>query len=117
MAIARRPKTAASRAPAKKVPAAKPRASSSPPPLVQAASEGGDKPRKAKLVRDSFTIPKVEYAVIEQLKKRAAHAGVASKKSELLRAGIMALARMDDTTFSATMHAVPTLRTGRPKKK
>src|SRR6185369_2944773 len=29
-----------------------------------------DKPKKAKLVRDSFTIPKAEYAVLAQLKLR-----------------------------------------------
>ena len=39
----------------------------------KAAKPGkADKPRKPKLVRDSFTIPKLEYAVIEVLKERAA---------------------------------------------
>ena len=43
-------------------------------------------PRKPKLVRDSFTIPKTEYAAIDELKTRAIGLGTSVKKSELLRA-------------------------------
>lgn len=72
--------------------------------------------RKVKLVRDSFTIPKTEYATLDALKARAAKAGLPGKKSEVLRAGIMVLAAMGDAAFQAAMNAVPTLKTGRPKK-
>jgi hypothetical protein len=65
---------------------------------------------------NSFTIPKAEYATIDQLKQRAATSGLPSKKSEVLRAGLMALAGMGDAAFQAAMSAVPTLKTGRPKK-
>jgi len=47
-------------------------------------------PKKAKLVRDSFTIPKAEYVVLEELKLRAAKLGRPTKKSEVLRAGVQA---------------------------
>lgn len=79
-------------------------------------AEKADKPRKPKLVRDSFTIPKNEYAVLEQLKERAARAGRPAKKSELLRAGIQALAGMADPAFLGAVSAVPSLKTGRPPK-
>lgn len=75
-----------------------------------------DKPKKPKLVRDSFTIPKTEYGVLDQLKQRAAKAGNEAKKSELLRAGIKALAAMDDSAFVAALKAVPAIKTGRPAK-
>ena len=75
-----------------------------------------EKARKPKLVRDSFTIPKSEYAVLDELKKRASKAGLPSKKSEMLRAGVLALAKMDETAFRAALAAVPQLKTGRPKK-
>lgn len=75
-----------------------------------------DKPKKPKLVRDSFTIPKNEYGVLELLKERAARAGRPAKKSELLRAGIQALAGMPDAAFLAAVSAVPSLKTGRPAK-
>ena len=73
-----------------------------------------DKDKKAKLVRDSFTIPKDEYAAIEALKIRAMAQGLAIKKSELLRAGLMALTGLSDAKLKAALVAVPTLKTGRP---
>ncbi len=75
-----------------------------------------DKPKKPKLVRDSFTIPKTEYAVLDELKQRAAKLGAPAKKSEVLRAGIKALAQMSDVAFQSAMAAVPAIKTGRPGK-
>ena len=74
-----------------------------------------EKDRKAKLVRDSFTIPKDEYAAFDLLKARALAQGLAIKKSELLRAGLMALCGLSDASFKAALTAVPTLKTGRPR--
>ena len=79
-------------------------------------SAKADKPRKPKLVRDSFTIPKAEYATIDALKLRAAKLGQPAKKSELLRAGIMALAQLPDEALVASLAAVPRVKTGRPGK-
>ena len=73
------------------------------------------KVKKPKLVRDSFTIPKDEYVVIDALKTRAGKLGQPIKKSELLRAGIKALAAMSDIQFKAALSNVPTIKTGRPK--
>lgn len=70
--------------------------------------------RKPKLVRDSFTIPKNEYAAIDALKARAIALGTSVKKSELLRAGLMALQGLSDAAYKAALSAVPTLKTGRP---
>jgi hypothetical protein len=70
--------------------------------------------KKPKLVRDSFTIPKAEFAAIETLKTRAIAMGTSVKKSELLRAGLMALQGLNDAAFKAALAAVPTLKTGRP---
>ena len=75
-----------------------------------------NKAKKAKLVRDSFTIPKNEYVVIDSLKKRAIASGQSVKKSELLRAGIKALAAMSEIQFMAALSNVPPIKTGRPKK-
>ncbi len=74
-----------------------------------------DKPKKPKLVRDSFTIPKSEYLVLDELKQRAARLGHPVKKTELLRAGIKALASLPDAGFLAAAQAVPAIKTGRPK--
>ena len=76
-----------------------------------------DKDVKTKLVRDSFTIPKNEYAALDALKTRALQLGLAAKKSELLRAGLMALSTMSDAAYKTALSAVPTLKTGRPSTK
>lgn len=78
-------------------------------------SDSKNATRKPKLVRDSFTIPKSEYAAIEALKTRAIALGTSVKKSELLRAGLMALVAMNDAAFKAATAAVPTLKPGRPQ--
>jgi hypothetical protein len=74
------------------------------------------KEKKIKMVRDSFTMPKPEFAVLDVLKIRAAKMGSPVKKTELLRAGIKALAAMSDVAFLAAVRAVPSLKTGRPSK-
>ena len=85
-------------------------------PSVKVLVEKVSKQKKPKLVRDSFTIPKPEYMVLDDLKQRSAKIGNSAKKSELLRAGIKALAAMTDVAFKAALNAVPTIKTGRPTK-
>jgi hypothetical protein len=79
------------------------------------SDKAAEKAKKPKLVRDSFTIPKAEYEVLEALKQRAAKLGQSPKKSELLRAGLKALAGMNDTSLLLSLAAVPAIKTGRPK--
>jgi hypothetical protein len=74
------------------------------------------KEKKAKLVRDSFTIPKAEYVVLDELKLRAGKLSRQVKKSELIRAGVKALAAMSDSVFMAALKVVPAIKTGRPSK-
>jgi hypothetical protein len=62
-------------------------------------------------------MPKDEYTVIDSLKLRSGKLGQTVKKSELLRAGIKALAAMSDIQFKAALSNVPTIKTGRPRAK
>ena len=96
----------------KAAPAAKPAAK----PAVKTPVEKATKAKKPKMVRDSFTFPKDEYAVLDILKLRAAKLGSPIKKTELLRAGVKAIAAMSDAAFLAALQAVPSLKTGRPAK-
>ena len=75
-----------------------------------------DRPKKIKLVRDNLTISKSELLMLRQLKQRLGKVGATVKKSEILRAGIMALAAMNDAALAAALAAVPAIKTGRPKK-
>lgn len=85
-------------------------------PVTVVAEVKPSKAKKPKLVRDSFTIPKTEYSVLDELKLRAAKLAHPVKKSELLRAGIKALNGMSDAALLAALKAVPSIKTGRPKK-
>lgn len=77
---------------------------------------GAGKPKKTKLVRDSFTMPDSEYALIATLKKRCLTAGMAVKKSEVLRAAIANLAKLSDVALIAAMQRLEIIKTGRPAK-
>jgi hypothetical protein len=84
---------------------------------VAPAAVKTEKPKKAKLIRDSFTIPKAEYLVLDELKLRANKLMNPAKKSELLRAGIKALSAMTDSALLAVLKQVPAIKTGRPAAK
>lgn len=116
-------------APAKKTVAAKPApkagASKAPPakaatpktaaPAASVQDAGVRRESKAKLVRDSFTMPEQEYAVLGQVKKACIKAGFEIKKSELLRIGVALISQMDMATLQHVLASLPQLKTGRPK--
>ena len=71
----------------------------------------------AKLVRDSFTMPRADFELIHTLKERALGFKRPTKKSELLRAGLQALAALDDAALKARLERLIPLKPGRPKQK
>ena len=80
-------------------------------------SDKRDKPSWPKLIRDSFTMPESDYVRIKSLKSRLLTAGVEIKKSEVLRAGLVALAGMSDTQLQKVVAQVERIKTGRPSDK
>lgn len=78
------------------------------------AEKGNDK--KVKLVRDSFTMPETEYAVLGQVKKDCLKAGVGIKKSELLRIGVGLLRGLDIASLKRAHATLPQLKPGRTIK-
>ncbi|MGO4478103.1 hypothetical protein AB4Z32_17795 [Massilia sp. 2TAF26] len=66
------------------------------------------------LVRDSFTMPEQEYAVLGAVKQACLKAGFEVKKSELLRIGVALLGQLDVTSLRAVLSGLPQLKTGRP---
>lgn len=111
-----RAKPAAPRAaaPAKAAKVARPAVAKAAAPAPAAPAE--TKAKKPKLVRDSFTIPKDEYAAIDVLKERSSKLGKGAKKSELLRAGLKLLSALPDAALLEALQAVPSIKTGRPTK-
>jgi hypothetical protein len=74
------------------------------------------KNKRAKVVRDSFTMPESDYARIAELKRTCLAAGVSVKKSELLRAGVLALAALAPANLLAAIGTLESVKTGRPVK-
>lgn len=76
------------------------------------------KPEKeqVKVVRDSFTMPQADYELIKLLKKRSLKSGIETNKSEILRAGLMALNQMTEDDFLNKIETVEKVKTGRPKQ-
>ena len=74
------------------------------------------KEKKAKVVRDSFTMPESDYAKIGELKQVCLKSGMQVKKSELLRAGLHALAKLSAAQLKQAVSALEKIKTGRPKK-
>ena len=78
------------------------------------APEKSKRQKKEKVVRDSFTMPKSDYERIASLKQKCLDSGVAVKKSELLRAGLMLLDALSSKRLVAAVSTVETVKTGRP---
>lgn len=87
-----------------------------PAPAPKAAAPAKPPKIKAKLVRDSFTMPASDFALIAVLKDRALGFKRPTKKSELLRAGLQALAGLNSASLQAALNALAPLKPGRPKK-
>ena len=81
-----------------------------------AKADKNAKPKKAKLVRDSFTMPEAEYELMAAVKKRCIAKGLAVKKSEVLRAAIVALAAQSDASVMKALRGLMVIKTGRPPK-
>lgn len=122
-------KPAAARAPARKPAARKPIAKPTPvkaAPAKPAAKQEkkNKKPKKAeakngdkkKVVRDSFTMPQDDYAMLAALKQSCLKTGLHVKKSELLRAGLHALGKLTAAQLKSAVGKLEQIKTGRPKK-
>lgn len=71
---------------------------------------------RPRLVRDGFTMPEADFALIATLKARALAGQRAVKKSELLRAGLHALAALDSQALLASLDQLEPVKIGRPLK-
>ncbi|TKC92661.1 hypothetical protein FAZ69_03055 [Trinickia terrae] len=87
-------------------------------PAGNGAQAAGAKKKKTekreKVIRDSFTMPKHDFEKIAELKATCLKNGVVVKKSELLRAGLAALAALPEKKLLAVVASIETVKTGRP---
>jgi hypothetical protein len=70
-----------------------------------------------KVIRDTFSLPPADYALLEQLRTRALALGQVVNKSEFVRAGLHALIDMSEPDFRLAIAQVEKMKPGRPKPK
>lgn len=102
----KRHETPASTAPRKPASAKKPAAAPTPKAPEKAASKPARKKPSVKMARDTFRMPATEFDALRKLKARAKSLGVPAKKSEILRAGLRTLVRLDDEHFAVLLAQV-----------
>lgn len=93
----------------------KPVAKPSVKPAIQTAKKA-KKEHKVKVMRDSFTMPQVEYQKIAEIKATCLKAKMHVKKSEVLRAGLKLLAELSTPQLKQVLDSLEKIKTGRPQK-
>jgi hypothetical protein len=74
------------------------------------------KEHKVKVVRDSFTMPRNEYQKIAEIKAICLKSKLQVKKSEVLRAGLKVLVKLNAAQLKNVLSGLEKIKTGRPKK-
>lgn len=72
-------------------------------------------PSNEKVIKDTFSFPSGDYALIQELREACAKTGVIANKSEVVRAGLLALASMSDADLSKALRRIEKVKVGRPK--
>ena len=71
-------------------------------------------PPHEKVIRDGFTMPASDYALITELRDKSLQAGISLTKSEVLRAGLHALHKMKVVEIHELIQGLERVKTGRP---
>lgn len=67
------------------------------------------------VIRENFSLPPSDSALIDALRKRVAAQGVLLNRSEILRAGLAALSALGNAQLVDIASQVPKMKAGRPK--
>jgi hypothetical protein len=76
----------------------------------------GSKPsiaEKESVIRDSFTMPTADYALLELIKARCLQVGKGVNKSEIVRAGLQALSKLSTDELVSAFDGVVKVPVGR----
>jgi hypothetical protein len=67
-----------------------------------------------KVIRDAFTMPAEDHELFTEIQRKCLSVGMATTKSEIVRAGLKHLASLDNDKLQEIIKAVPKIKTGRP---
>lgn len=85
------------------------------PPILQEKLDANSTPALPKVIRDTFSLPPTDYALLEQLRGRALSVGLAINKSELVRTGLRLLSELNEADFRQIIQRIDKIKPGRPK--
>ena len=84
-------------------------------PEINVVEENKQSQVKAdKVIRDSFTLPSEDYRLIGTIKNRALKASISITKSEVIRAGLLALENMSEQDLIKVIGSLTKVKSGRP---
>jgi hypothetical protein len=72
------------------------------------------KTEAGKVIRDSFTMPEDDYALIDKTQRRFMRLAIMLNKGEILRAGLHALEELSNAELKELSVKVEKVKTGRP---
>ena len=74
-------------------------------------------PQRDKVVRDGFSMPGTDYALISEIQATMLELRVSVTKSEVVRAGLHALKQLNGNELVALFDSLEKVKTGRPNTK
>ena len=74
------------------------------------------KPRSEKVIRDTFTMPPIDYKRIAEIQGESLQAAIHVNKSEVVRAGLIVLQNLSEKKRHEILRTVEKLKPGRPPK-
>jgi Arc/MetJ-type ribon-helix-helix transcriptional regulator len=72
--------------------------------------------RRKKAIKDTFSFPEEDYAIINEMIALYLSKGIKANKSEVIRAGLKALQAMDASEQAEAINKLNKLSVGRPKE-
>lgn len=81
----------------------------------RAGGAAGAGPPREKVVRDTFSFPERDHRRLAELADAALNAAIRVNKSEIVRAGLIALQAMSAEARNELLRSVEHIKTGRPR--
>lgn len=66
--------------------------------------------------KDTFTFPQADYELIDKLKNKALKCKINLNKSEIIRAGLIYLHKLDEKEYILAIECISKVKQGRPKE-
>lgn len=73
--------------------------------------------KKDNVIRDTFTLPKSDYDLIEKCRSKFLENKISITKSEIIRIGIILVSKLPNSDIDNVYKLIEKIKTGRPKQR